>query len=250
VVSAADYHLSSQFDVNKDGFIDKDERAQLRKAMVQSLIHKYTAAPKAESAETRNLINKFTRDLDRTVARDSFVHDFNELYVPPASRSPAATPAPASPPACPVVMRADDLCCAWCRYNKTAMTQVCDSSQMFGVLCPRELARHEQKLNRVSKYQAGQVTPRTNRDVTHGEGVKVGTDHTRWSGLASRQEMLRQRRLERRDEGAARIQRHQSTHQLAPGHLRPTHPAAGHVRGPPGVRPSHHHRLGNWDTGL
>jgi len=214
VVSAADYHLSSQFDVNKDGFIDKDERAQLRKAMVQSLIHKYTAAPKAESAETRNLINKFTRDLDRTVARDSFVHDFNELY------------------------------------NKTAMTQVCDSSQMFGVLCPRELARHEQKVNRVSKYQAGQVTPRTNRDVTHGEGVKVGTDHTRWSGLASRQEMLRQRRLERRDEGAARIQRHQSTHQLAPGHVRPTHPAAGHVRGPPGVRPSHHHRLGNWDTGL
>jgi hypothetical protein len=44
------------------------------------------------------------------VAKDTFVHDFNELY------------------------------------NRTAMTQVADSTQVFGVLCPRELARYEQKV--------------------------------------------------------------------------------------------------------
>ena len=80
LVAGQDYFLSSQFDVNKDGQIDDDERGELRKTMVEALVRKYRAVPKAEDKETSEMIKMFTRDLDKTVSKSTFIHDFNQLY--------------------------------------------------------------------------------------------------------------------------------------------------------------------------
>lgn len=205
MVSAQDYFLSSKFDVNKDGFIDDDERKELRKTMVGALVKKYQSAPKLESLENDRLIKKFTRDIDKTVAKDTFVHDFNELY------------------------------------NRTAMTQVADSTQVFGVLCPRELARYEQKHGTASKYSSGQVTARTNRDVTDDArpGFKVGSDHARWSGFESRSDLIKARSQGRNRAAVQRLDGYASSFP-PPGNCNPNVT----VLGPPGVRPSQHHRNG------
>lgn len=79
VVSSTDYYLSSQFDVDKDGHIDDDERAALRKTMVDALVRKYRAVPKVENKETAEMIKMFTKDLDRTVNKSTFMQDFNKL---------------------------------------------------------------------------------------------------------------------------------------------------------------------------
>lgn len=200
VVSSTDYFLSSQFDINKDGFIDDDERKELRKQMVQSLVKTYQSAPKVDNPATRALLRKFTKDLDNTVSKSSFVHDFNELY------------------------------------SRTASTQVADSTQMFGCLCPRELARHQQKVGHVDKYSGGQVTARTDRNY---QDLKVGTDHTRWSGFDTRSEMIKSRRKARTAEMEQRNAAYCSTFP-APGNCNPT----VDVLGPPGVRKHNHHRTG------
>ena len=79
VVSSTDYYLSSQFDVDKDGHIDDEERAELRKTMVEALVRKYRAVPKVEDQETSEMIKAFTRDLDKTVNKSTFMHEFNKL---------------------------------------------------------------------------------------------------------------------------------------------------------------------------
>ena len=157
--------------------------------------------------DVQGLIRRFTSDLDRTVQKQSFVHDFNELY------------------------------------NKTATAQVADSTQMYKLLCPREVARHQQKLHKGTNYAAGQVTMRTNRDIQRGEGAKVGPDHTRWSRYGSRKEMLKARRLSHRQEAAAKTEKFLSTFP-APGNVRETFPGDHSLTGPPGVRPAHHHQIG------
>lgn len=81
VVSSTDYYLSSQFDVDKDGHIDDEERAELRKTMVDALVRKYRAVPKVEDADTVEMIKMFTRDLDKTVKKATFMQDFNKLCV-------------------------------------------------------------------------------------------------------------------------------------------------------------------------
>ena len=81
VVSSTDYYLSSQFDVDKDGHIDDEERAELRKTMVDALVRKYRAVPKVEDADTAEMIKMFTRDLDKTVQKATFMQDFNKLCV-------------------------------------------------------------------------------------------------------------------------------------------------------------------------
>ena len=45
VVSQEDFRMSSQFDINKDGIIQLDERHELRKQMVDVLIKKYRRLP-------------------------------------------------------------------------------------------------------------------------------------------------------------------------------------------------------------
>jgi hypothetical protein len=91
VVSATDYYLSSQFDVDKDGHIDDEERAELRKTMVDALVRKYRAVPKVEDEATAEMIKMFTRDLDKTVQKSTFMQDFNNLCV---QRCCAAEPRP------------------------------------------------------------------------------------------------------------------------------------------------------------
>lgn len=78
-MSSTDYFLSSQFDVDGDGHIDDDERAELRKTMVDALITKYRAVPKVEDEETAEMVKMFTKDLDKTVAKATFMQDFNKL---------------------------------------------------------------------------------------------------------------------------------------------------------------------------
>lgn len=99
-MSSTDYYLSTQFDVDGDGHIDDEERAELRKTMVDALVKKYRAVPKVESEEVANMLKMFTRDLDKTVNKATFMQDFNQLYA------------------------------------KTASAQALDSTQMFTVLCP------------------------------------------------------------------------------------------------------------------
>jgi len=100
VVSAQDYFLSSQFDVNKDGVLDRDEQMCLRKQMVSSLVGKFKEGPRVPDKQTKALMRRFTRDLDTTVARHDFLKSYNELY------------------------------------NKTAQSIAVDSSQVFKILQP------------------------------------------------------------------------------------------------------------------
>lgn len=67
VVSSEDFALAQAFDINKDGVLDDDERHELRKEMVASLVAKYRRLPHSESEESEQLIRKFTKDIDQTV---------------------------------------------------------------------------------------------------------------------------------------------------------------------------------------
>lgn len=79
VVSSEDFALAQAFDVNKDGVLQDDEKHELRKEMVQRLITKYRRLPHAESQEAENLIRRFTKDLDNTVEASDFIHNYNKL---------------------------------------------------------------------------------------------------------------------------------------------------------------------------
>ena len=80
VVSSEDFALAQAFDINKDGVLQDDEKHELRKEMVQTLIAKYRRLPHAESIEAENLIRRFTKDLDRTVEASDFIHNYNRLH--------------------------------------------------------------------------------------------------------------------------------------------------------------------------
>lgn len=206
VVSSTDYFLSSQFDVDGDGHIDDDERAELRKTMVDALITKYRAVPKVEDEETAEMVKMFTKDLDKTVAKATFMQDFNKLYA------------------------------------KTASAQAFDSTQMFGVLCPEQMQAHENRRGG-AKAKAQKATGIAARLIdaparaSARDTLMIGSRQERWNGLASRQEMLKTRRQEK--EASAR--------KWANDYCA-TFPEPGcvkqhvQVEGPPGVRPSGHHR--------
>lgn len=68
--------------------------------MVDALVEKYRSVPKVETKEVADMLKMFTRDLDKTVNKATFMQDFNKLYA------------------------------------KTASVQAFDSTQMFSVLCP------------------------------------------------------------------------------------------------------------------
>lgn len=210
VVSSTDYYLSSQFDVDKDGHIDDEERAELRKTMVEALVRKYRAVPKVEDRDTSEMIKAFTRDLDKTVKKSTFMHEFNKLY------------------------------------KKTASAQALDSTQMFGILCPEQAAAHEKrKGGATAQAQASKTTAIAARLIDEPtrasarDTLMIGSQQQRWGGLASRQELLKTRRQQKED--AARQWNHDHCATFpAPGCVRQHVP----IHGPPGVRPSNHHRTG------
>eukprot|EP01046_Picozoa_sp_COSAG06_P084507 COSAG06_NODE_31300_length_523_cov_2.804245_1_plen_129_part_10 len=67
VVSSEDFKLAQAFDINKDGTLDMDERHELRKDMVNTLITKYRRLPHSQSEEAEQMIRRFTKDIETTV---------------------------------------------------------------------------------------------------------------------------------------------------------------------------------------
>ena len=80
VVSSQDFFLASQFDVNNDGFLDEEERLELRKKMVKAVAQAYQKVPKAQNEAASALVRDFTRDLDATVNAKDFKQRFEKLY--------------------------------------------------------------------------------------------------------------------------------------------------------------------------
>lgn len=208
VVSATDYYLSSQFDVDKDGHIDDEERAELRKTMVDALVRKYRAVPKVEDEDTAEMIKMFTKDLDKTVQKSTFMQDFNKLY------------------------------------KKTASAQALDSTQMFGCLCPDQLAAHEKRKGgaKAKAHKASGIGARLIDEPTRASArdtMMIGSRQQRWGGLASRQELLKTRKKQKEEDARNWNHDHCATFP-PPGCVRQHVP----IHGPPGVRPSNHHRMG------
>ena len=80
VVSSEDFKLAQAFDINKDGELQLDERHDLRKDMVNTLITKYRRLPHANSEEAEQMIRRFTKDIDTTVNASDFIHNYNKLH--------------------------------------------------------------------------------------------------------------------------------------------------------------------------
>ena len=80
VVSSEDFKLAQAFDINKDGTLDLDERHELRKDMVNTLITKYRRLPHSEGEEAEQMIRRFTKDLESTVEASDFIHNYNKLH--------------------------------------------------------------------------------------------------------------------------------------------------------------------------
>ena len=80
VVSSEDFKLAQAFDINKDGTLDLDERHELRKDMVNTLITKYRRLPHSQSEEAEQMIRRFTKDIETTVEASDFIHNYNKLH--------------------------------------------------------------------------------------------------------------------------------------------------------------------------
>ena len=106
-----------RWDLNPDGTLDKAEQVELRKTMVHVLLNKYNAVPKADDEERQGFLKKYTRDLDKLVVSETFVKDLNLLQ------------------------------------QKTATAMDKDSTQMFTLLQPDTMKKHERKLRK----SAGEV---------------------------------------------------------------------------------------------
>lgn len=80
VVSGQDFFLASKFDVNNDGFLDEDERMELRKKMVKAVAKAYEKVPKGKDDKAAAMVKDFTDDIDAAVRSKDFKTRFEKLY--------------------------------------------------------------------------------------------------------------------------------------------------------------------------
>ena len=80
VVSAQDFFLANQFDINGDKFLDEEERWELRKKMVDTVVAQYQKVPKGQDDPNKKLIRAFTDNVDESVKRADFPQRFTDLY--------------------------------------------------------------------------------------------------------------------------------------------------------------------------
>ena len=80
VVSGQDFFLASKFDVNNDGFLDEEERIELRKKMVKAVAQEYQKVPKGKNDKTEAMVKDFTDNIETTVRAKDFKQRFEKLY--------------------------------------------------------------------------------------------------------------------------------------------------------------------------
>lgn len=81
VVSSTDYYLANKFDDDGNGVLDNEERAELRKKMVEKTVAEYRRLPRANGKDTEDLIKDFTKNLETTVRAPDFIEKFNKLQI-------------------------------------------------------------------------------------------------------------------------------------------------------------------------
>ena len=74
------YESAGVFDVNNDGFLDEEERIELRKKMVKAVAREYEKVPKGKNDKAAAMVKDFTDNLDTTVRAKDFKQRFEKLY--------------------------------------------------------------------------------------------------------------------------------------------------------------------------
>eukprot|EP01052_Picozoa_sp_SAG31_P026277 SAG31_NODE_2369_length_5854_cov_3.778454_3_plen_280_part_00 len=167
-VSANDYYLASKFDVNNDGTLDQEEQTELRKTMVNILLKKYTEIPKADDEARQQFLQKYTKNLDRTVRSTTFLKELNIL------QQKTATAMDKDSTQVHLFVLRDQ-----CMYIADSPPQF----QMFQLLQPNTMLKHERKMRRAGE-QVSQAAPPTIPSLPSPFYACLSATHTSSSATA------------------------------------------------------------------
>jgi hypothetical protein len=198
VVSAQDYFLANQFDVNGDKYLDDEERWELRKKMVKSVVDAYQKVPKPQNDPNKALLRSLTTDIDETVRRPDFVHRFNELYT---KTSVSMT---------------------WDSRRLQASLQPFESADKAGArsvagkkggAALRTMKERDSLPHRLPTARRVQTSRSTDSlDLSRGPEWLQGGERYKWSGYASRRDLLKARKMQTRAVTDARVDRRMKEH--------------------------------------